>query len=95
MLRLVMDQVGSYDPISAEMVLENVSHIDDVLSHRILRIYKHSPLPVVVLLLTVSGVCIILTTVILILFVYYRKAEEIKATSLNLSLTALLLFAQF
>jgi len=79
-------QVGRYDPISAETILENVSHIDDVLSHGILRIYKHSPLPVAVLLLTVSGVCIILTTVILILFVYYRKAEEIKATSLNLSL---------
>jgi len=79
-------RVGRYDPISAEMILENVSHIDDVLSHGILRIYKHSPLPVAVLLLTVSGVCIILTTVILILFVYYRKAEEIKATSLNLSL---------
>jgi len=79
-------EVGSYDPVSTEITLENVSEIDDMLSNEIPRIYKHSPLLITVLLLTVTGVCIILTTTILVLFVYYRRAAEIKATSLNLSL---------
>ena len=79
-------EVGSYDPVSTEITLENVSEIDDVLSNEIPRIYKHSPLLITVLLLSVTGVCIILTTIILVLFIYYRRAAEIKATSLNLSL---------
>ena len=80
-------QVGSYDPVSQETVLENYNNpIDDELGNEITRIYKHSPLPVTVLLSTVTGVCIILTTIVLALFLYYRKAAEVKATSLSLSL---------
>ena len=37
-------------------------------------------------MLTIEAVLIILTTVILILFLYYRNAPEIKATSAYLSL---------
>jgi len=79
-------QIGSYDPVSTEIILENVSRIDDVLSNGIPRIYRNASMPVAVLLFIVTGVCIVLTTVVLILFIYYRKAVEIKATSLNLSL---------
>jgi len=79
-------EVGCYNPGSAEIVLENVNQLDDGLSDEIPRIYKHSPLLIIVLQLTLTGVCIILTTILLVLFIYYRRASEIKATSLNLSL---------
>ena len=78
--------VGSYDPVSTAIILENITHIDDLSSNGLPRIYKTSSLPSAVFLLTVTGVCIVLTTVILVLFIYYRRAAEIKATSLNLSL---------
>ena len=82
-------QVGSYDPVSRdlEMVIEKYGNpMHDMLSNEIPRIYRHSPLPVTVLLSTVTGAGIILTTIVLILFIYYRKAAEVKATSLPLSL---------
>ena len=83
--------VGNYDPVSRETVLENYSNpMDDMLNNEIPRIYIHSPLPLTVLLSTVTGVCIILTTIVLALFLYYRKAVEVKATSLPLSLLMIL-----
>ena len=78
--------VGSYGSVSTAIILENVNRITDALSNEIPRIYKHSPLIIIVLLLTVTGVCITVTTIILVLFIYYRRAAEIKATSPNLSL---------
>ena len=80
-------QVGSYDPVSRETLIENYSNpMGDVLNNELPRIYKHSPLPVTVLLSTVTGVCIILTTIVLVVFICYRKTAEVKATSLTLSL---------
>ena len=54
------------------------------------RIYSLQSAAITAVLLTVEAVLIILTTVILILFLYYRKAPEIKATSPYLSLTMFL-----
>ena len=80
-------EVGSYDPVSRETVIENYSNpMNDELSNEILRIYRLSPLPLTVLQSTFTGAGIILTTINLFLFIYYRKMPEVKATSLHLSL---------
>ena len=50
------------------------------------RIYNLQSATITAVLLTIEAVLIILTTVILILFLYYRNAPEIKATSPYLSL---------
>ena len=52
----------------------------------ILRVYNLQSAAITAVLLTIEAVFIILTTVILILFLYYRNAPEIKATSPYLSL---------
>ena len=54
------------------------------------RIYNLQSAAITAVLLTFEAVLIILTTVILILFLYYRNAPEIKATSPYLSLTMFL-----
>ena len=79
-------QVGSYNPVTGQLVLyQEIDPIQDV--NEILRIKKNSvPIPVTVILLMVTGVCIIFTTIMLVLFIYYRRSAEIKATSFNLSL---------
>ena len=53
---------------------------------KIPRIYNFQSVAITAVLLTIEAVLIILTTVILILFLYYRNAPEIKATSFYLSL---------
>ena len=90
-------QVGSYNPASGQLVYDkDINPIQDV---HIPRIKKSAiALPVSVIMLTVTGVCIIFTSVMLVLFVLYRKSAEIKASSLKLSLFTfigcyLLLFA--
>ena len=54
---------------------------------KISRNYTLQSAAITAVLLTIEAVLIILTTVILILFLYYRNAPEIKATSPYLSLT--------
>ena len=77
-------QVGTYNPTSGQLVDEDINPIQDVDIPRIIR--SSVTLPVSVILLTVDGVCIILTTVMLVLFVLHRKSAEIRASSLKLSL---------
>ena len=80
-------QVGSYNPVTGQLVLDQeIDPIQDVQSTEIPRILYYLPFPIAGILLTVTGVCIILTTIILVLFIYYRRSAEIKATSINLSL---------
>ena len=78
-------QVGSYNPALGQLVYDkDINPIQDV---HIPRIKKSAiALPVSVITLTVTGVCIVFTTVMLVLFVLYRKSAEIKASSLKLSL---------
>ena len=57
---------------------------------KIPRISSLQSAAITAVLLTIEAVFIILTTVILILFLYYRNAPEIKATSPYLSLTMFL-----
>ena len=54
------------------------------------RTYTLQSAAITAVLLTIEAVLIIFTTVILILFLYYRNAPEIKATSPYLSLTMFL-----
>ena len=77
-------QVGTYNPTSGQLVDEDINPIQDLDIPRIIR--SSVTLPVSVILLTVDGVCIILTTVMLVLFVLHRKSAEIRASSLKLSL---------
>ena len=57
---------------------------------RISRIYNLQSAAITAVLLTIEAVLIILTTAMLILFLYYRNAPEIKATSPYLSLVMFL-----
>ena len=54
------------------------------------RIYNLQSAAITAVLLTIEAVLIILTTAVLILFLYYRNAPEIKASSPYLSLTMFL-----
>ena len=54
------------------------------------RVYNLQSAAITAVLLTIEAVLIILTTVILILFLYYRNAPEIKASSPYLGLTMFL-----
>ena len=78
-------QVGSYNPASGQLVYdEDINPIQDMDIPRIKR--SAVTLPVSVILLTVNGVCIIFTTIMLVFFVLHRKSAEIKASSLKLGL---------
>ena len=79
------EKIGSYDLLSGQ-TLFNRNLSASVPTDEIPRIYRFLPIAAVVFLSIVTGMCIILTTVILFLFVYYRNAAEIKATSPKLSL---------
>ena len=84
-------QVGSYNPVTGQIreiwPYEIVIPPENVESNEIPRIKRNSlPIPVTVILLILTGVCIISTTIMLVLFIYYRKSAEIKATSFKLSL---------
>ena len=78
-------QIGHYDPVAGEVhiALDSLGTFpDDDLS----RVYQLYPVSVTIILSTISVLCIVFTTVILILFIYYRDEPETKASSLHLSL---------
>ena len=76
---------GSYNQLLGDLSLKmpnQIPIIDDKLESR----YRLIPFPVTVLLIVVVSLCLVLTTVLFILFIKYRKYSEIKATSPYLSL---------
>ena len=78
-------QIGHYDTVAGEVHIELDSlgtFPDDDLS----RVYQLYPVSVTIILSTISVLCIVFTTGILILFIYYRNEPETKASSLHLSL---------
>ena len=80
-----VEQVGSFNSLSGQMSLDgNLS--GEFPNDEIPRIYRFLPFAAVLFLSIVSGMCIALTTIVLLLFIYYRNAAEIKATSPKLSL---------
>ena len=79
------EKIGSFDLLSEQIFLgRNLSA--KVPTDEIPRNYRFLPSAAVVFLSIVTGMCISLTTIILFLFIYYRNAAEIKATSPKLSL---------
>ena len=79
------EKIGNFDLLSEQIFLDrNLSA--KVPTDEIPRNYRFLPSAAVVFLSIVTGVCISLTTIILFLFIYYRNAAEIKATSPKLSL---------
>ena len=76
--------VGHYNPMSGAL---NIStDADTVAMDEVLRRYSLNDPLITVLFLVLIGGATILTTVVLILFIYYRNEPEIKATSPKLSL---------
>lgn len=75
--------IGYYNPVNGEFELDSLDGVPDDDLQRIYQIY---PLPVSLILLTAVVFCTGLTTVTLVLFIYYRNEPEIKACSCHLSL---------
>ena len=75
---------GHYDHISGSFNISTAT--DTVAKDEVLR--RHSLIypPLTILLFTLAGGVTVLTTIVLILFIYYRNEPEIKATSPKLSL---------
>ena len=78
-------QIGLYDHSINQLFLNN-SRIGIIPSDTLQRIYVVYPTALTVFLSLVVIFCIISTTILLSLFIYYRKEPEIKATSYTLSL---------
>ena len=77
--------IGHYDPVAGgvHIKLDSLGTFpDDDLS----RVYQLYPVSVTVVLSTIIVLCIVFTTAMLVLFIYYRNEPEIKASSLHLSL---------
>ena len=76
--------VGHYNPMSGAL---NIStDTDTVAMDEVLRRYSLNDPLITILFLVLIGGATIMTTVVLILFIYYRNEPEIKATSPKLSL---------
>ena len=76
---------GYYDQISGSFNINTAT--DTVAKDEVLRRFNSSyGLPITILLSILMGAFTIMTTVVLILFIYYRNEPEIKATSPKLSL---------
>ncbi len=74
--------VGTYHNSSNISILEVVAAVpNDTLSSE----YVLVPVPLTAILAALMVVCLILTTVVLALFIYYREDPDVKATSLYLS----------
>ena len=77
--------VGSYDVIHRK-IYESRELLSKLPNDELQRIYQIFPTALTVILSTITVLCLILTTVIMILFIGYRRQPEIKATSCQLSL---------
>ena len=78
-------RIGYYNPVNGGLRIE-VDSLSAIPDDDLQRIYQLYPLPVTLILSSVSVLCIGFTTVTLILFLYYRNVPEIKACSCHLSL---------
>jgi hypothetical protein len=76
--------IGYYDQASPSdfMIDQTINLPSDQLPNR----YNLIPLPGTILLITVAILCLLLTTIMFILFIKYRHYSEIKATSPYLSM---------
>ena len=77
-------KIGSYD-LSFDKFLLNKSVLGEIPSDTLNRIYVLYPIPLMVILSIVIGLCFALTTISMCLFIYYRQQPAIKATSNTLS----------
>ena len=78
-------QIGSYYHLLNQIFLNN-SRIGIIPSDTLERVYVVYPTALTVVLSFVVIFCIISTTILMSLFIHYRKEPEIKATSYTLSL---------
>ena len=78
-------QIGSYHCSSNQLILTN-NLLGEIPNDELNRIYTLYSIPLAVVLITLIVLCIALTTASVCLFFYYRKEQEIKATSRTLSI---------
>ena len=64
----------------------NVSLLGEIPSDRLDRVYEIYPIVLTVILSVCAFVCLLFTSIVLILFIHYRAEPEIKAASSYLSL---------
>ena len=78
-------QIGHYDPVAGEVhiALDFLGAVPDDDLSRVYQVYSTS---LTVILSTVTVLCIVFATAMLVIFIYYRNEPEIKASSYNLSL---------
>ena len=78
--------VGVYNPNSDDLSLNNSRLLSAVPADRFETVYELLPQWLMIIIFSICGLSYILTTVILVLFLYFRNKPEIKATSPYLSL---------
>lgn len=78
-------KLGSYNT-SHHILFLNTSLLSNIPSDELERVYEIYPLTLTILLSIIAIAGLVLTTIILILFVYFRAEPEIKAASRYLSL---------
>ena len=78
-------EIGSYASHLDRLTL-NVSLLGEIPSDRLDRVYEIYPIVLTVILSVCAFVCLLFTSIVLILFIHYRAEPEIKAASSYLSL---------
>lgn len=76
-------EVGTYQNSSNISILESV--VASVPKDTLSTVYALVPVPVTAILVTLMVICLVMTTIILSLFIYYRDHPDVKATSPYLS----------
>jgi len=79
--------VGVYNPNDNDLTLDNSQLLSAILADHFETVYKVLPQWLMITIFSICGLLYITTTVILVLFLYWRNKPEIKATSPYLSLT--------
>ena len=77
-------QIGHYDPVVGKVHIE-LDYLGTFPDDELSRVYQLYPVSVTIILSTISVLCIVFTTAMLVLFICYRNEPEIKASSLHLS----------
>lgn len=78
--------IGHYDQSSSRIFLNKTLIPFNLPPDKLPNIYNQIPIPAIVSLVIIAFLCLIFTTLLLVLFIKYRRYSEIKATSPFLSL---------
>ena len=83
----ISNNIGFYDQLlSGNLFIDKIMLLSDLPRDQLPTKYNLIPLPVAILLTILVFLCLLLTTIMFILFIKYRQHSEVKATSPYLSL---------